>query len=189
MIITLSGAPGSGKSTVARMLARRLGFRYYSMGKLVRGYARQHHLKLADLRIRMAKNPAYDRRIDATAARLGKTRDDFILEGRLGFHFIPHSVKAYLTVDTKEAARRIWRDVNAGKRREEEGRVSLARIYRDIRRREADDVLRYRKFYRVNPEERKHYDIVISTTRKTPERVVSALVRWLRKHPQKARKR
>jgi cytidylate kinase len=190
MIITISGAPGSGKSTVARMLARRLGFRYYSMGNLTRSYARERGMTLEQFRRLEARNPAIDRKVDATAARLGKTRDNFILEGRLGFHFIPHSVKVYLSVDAKEAARRIWKDVDAGRRGEEVGkRTPLAAIYRDIRRRQADDRKRYLRYYRVDIADRKRYDIVISTTRKTPERIVAALVRWLRRGARAARPR
>jgi cytidylate kinase len=34
MIITISGLPGSGKTTVARMVAERIGFRHYSAGNM-----------------------------------------------------------------------------------------------------------------------------------------------------------
>ncbi|MCX6741353.1 MAG: AAA family ATPase, partial [Candidatus Parcubacteria bacterium] len=34
MIITLSGKPGSGKTTVAKILAEKLGYKFYSTGDL-----------------------------------------------------------------------------------------------------------------------------------------------------------
>ena len=34
MIITISGLPGSGKSTIGKMLAKKLGYKFYSMGDL-----------------------------------------------------------------------------------------------------------------------------------------------------------
>ena len=34
MIITISGIPGSGKTTVGRMLAEKLGYKFYSIGDL-----------------------------------------------------------------------------------------------------------------------------------------------------------
>jgi cytidylate kinase len=44
MIITLSGYPGSGKSTAGKLLAAKLGYNRYSIGDLQRRLAAEHNL-------------------------------------------------------------------------------------------------------------------------------------------------
>jgi cytidylate kinase len=44
MIITLSGAPGSGKSTVAEALVKKFHLTRYYMGQIRRDQAKEHHL-------------------------------------------------------------------------------------------------------------------------------------------------
>jgi cytidylate kinase len=41
MIITIAGTVGSGKSTVGRIIAKRLGLKHYSIGDLMREMAEQ----------------------------------------------------------------------------------------------------------------------------------------------------
>ncbi len=51
-----------------------------------------------------------DTLLDTRSADLGKNEDNFIIDGRLAFHFIPHSFKLFLTVPPEEAAKRIYHD-------------------------------------------------------------------------------
>ncbi|MFO8015868.1 MAG: AAA family ATPase, partial [Candidatus Woesearchaeota archaeon] len=49
MKITISGKPGSGKSTVARLVAERLGLNHYSLGDMQREVAREKCISMAEL--------------------------------------------------------------------------------------------------------------------------------------------
>ena len=49
MIITISGTPGSGKSTVAKMIATKLGFKHYSTGDFMRQMAKERGISLEEL--------------------------------------------------------------------------------------------------------------------------------------------
>ncbi|MBU0540313.1 AAA family ATPase, partial [Patescibacteria group bacterium] len=49
MIITISGVPGSGKTTVAKILAERLGMKFYSMGDLRGKMATERGLTIDEL--------------------------------------------------------------------------------------------------------------------------------------------
>ncbi len=51
-----------------------------------------------------------DRILDERSQALGQTEDQFILDGRLAFHYVPHSFKIFLTVPPEEAAKRIYHD-------------------------------------------------------------------------------
>lgn len=51
-----------------------------------------------------------DREVDKRQAQLGQVDDNFIIDGRLAFYFIPHSFRVRLVVDSQEAARRIFGD-------------------------------------------------------------------------------
>ncbi len=49
MIIAIHGQAGSGKSSISKLLARRLGYKRYSVGGLRREIAKKHGLTLAQL--------------------------------------------------------------------------------------------------------------------------------------------
>jgi len=49
MIITIGGEPGSGKSTVANIVAQKLGYKHYSTGDLRGEIAMRHGLTIDEL--------------------------------------------------------------------------------------------------------------------------------------------
>ena len=46
MQITIGGMPGSGKSTIGKMLAKSLGYKYYSIGEIRRELAQKRGLTM-----------------------------------------------------------------------------------------------------------------------------------------------
>ena len=61
MIITIGGAPGSGKSTVGRMLATNLNIPFFSMGDIRRAYALERGLTIEQLNELAKVDPSSDR--------------------------------------------------------------------------------------------------------------------------------
>ena len=49
MIITISGIAGSGKSTVAKLLAKKLNYNHYSIGEFMRDIAKEKNTSLLEL--------------------------------------------------------------------------------------------------------------------------------------------
>ena len=49
MIIVLGGRAGSGKSTIAKEVAKKLGYKHYSMGDLQRNIAKEKGISLLEL--------------------------------------------------------------------------------------------------------------------------------------------
>ena len=104
MIITISGLPGAGKTSVGKMLAEFWGWPFYSMGNLRRQAAAQRGLTLAEYNALGENDPQTDLAVDRYQEELGKTQDNFVIEGRTSWHVIPQSIKIFLTVEPQIGA-------------------------------------------------------------------------------------
>lgn len=179
VIITISGGPGSGKSSVAKELARRLGLKHYSVGALRRRIAHERGMTIDEYNRLGETTDETDREADEYQARLGRTEDDFVIDSRLGFHFIPHSFKVRLDVDPQVGARRIFQAQRSEEEAERRYR-SVEEVLRANQAREASDRKRYAMYYGLNYEDDHHYDLIVDTTDKTVQEVVDCIVRALR---------
>lgn len=176
MIITICGQAGSGKSSVARMLAKRLGFRHYSMGELRRKAAYKRGMTLAEFNRFGEKNPETDSFVDELQEKLGREEDNFVVDGRTSFHFIPSSVKIYLHAELETRARRVLRD-----ERKAEDFDTLEECKRALAERDRSDVLRYRKYYGIDVKDSRNYDYRIDTTSLTVKQIVDSIVKLIGK--------
>ena len=165
MIISLNGDHGAGKSTMAKELEKELGFKRYYMGKIFRDLAKERGLTLEDLHVYIMDNPDVDRMVDDYLIDLAKKEDDFIVESRTAWHFIPKSLKIYLKIDDGEAAKRIFSELQKHNERNEGKDLDTIEKVRDsiIKRKEMDDE-RYMKFYGISIRNDKDYDLVLDTT-------------------------
>ncbi len=64
MIVTVSGPPGSGKSTLSKILSVRLGLELVSMGDIFRNCAEERCMCLAEFGYLAKNNCEIDREID-----------------------------------------------------------------------------------------------------------------------------
>ena len=78
MIITISGKPGAGKSTVAHLLTKNLKFGEYSMGNIRRELAQKRGMTLQQYNKLGETNPSTDTEIDKYQEQLGRTKDNFV---------------------------------------------------------------------------------------------------------------
>ena len=111
MIITLGWHHGAGKSTIWAKLGEYFGYKRYSTGDFMRALAMERWISLIDLgREAEWDGGIIDAILDDRQIKLWETEDNFIIDGRLAFHFIPKAIKVFLTVSPEEAARRIFAD-------------------------------------------------------------------------------
>jgi CMP/dCMP kinase len=171
MIITIGGTPGAGKDTVGRVVSERLGYKYYSFGEMLREVALKEGINIEELSSKLIQSPITDNQVDEYQEELGSTMDNIIVVSRLGFHFIPHSLKVYLFCDEKESARRV---LESGRRSE---RIdSLEEALKGIRQRQENDAKRYKKFYGLDIHDTTRFDIMINTTVLTPDEVAGIII-------------
>ena len=174
MIITLSGSPGSGKSTVAKLLAKALKYKHYSAGQFMRDMAKERKITLAALQKEAQEdNGVIDKEIDKCTLALVK-KDQFIIDGRMAWHFLPRAKKIFLDVEIATGARRIFLQG-----RDDEYSKEYYDALNQVKKRIASERLRYKQYYHLDPYDPKHYDFVIDTTERTPKEVVDEILQWM----------
>ena len=182
MIITLSGYPGSGKSTVGKILAEKLGYKRYSIGDLQRRLASEHTMSLLDWNALEETDDSHDRKIEDYQKKLGKEEDNFIIDGRLSWYAIPHSLKIFLDVDPNEGARRILEHAKKGARPDEIAYDSLEDVKEKAKDRISSENKRYEAYYGVRYDDKEKYDLVVDTTSTPPKEVVERILEAAKSH-------
>jgi CMP/dCMP kinase len=171
-IVTITGTPGSGKSTLAKLLAKRLGYQHYSMGDLQRKLAEDKGISIHELNKRNLDVQGYtDAEVDAYQTRLGKEEDRFVIDSRLGYHFIPSSFKLFVDADPGVRAHRLLQRQAVA-----ETPVSVEHAEELNRERVKNETLRYSKIYGTHPYDAAHYDLVLDSTTLSPEQLVTKVL-------------
>lgn len=183
MIITISGDPGSGKSTVAMIITDKFaGERIYA-GRIFREMAQQQGMSLEEFLQYTEAHPEIHRQVDQQirdeARKIDQDGRMAVVEGRVQFHFMPESFKIFLAVSLDEAARRILQDLGdpqARRSRNENSVSSVEEMKEKIKKRIITDQERYSRLYQINILDQSKFDLVIDTTSLTPEQVVQVIL-------------
>jgi len=174
MIITITGLPGSGKTTIAKMISEFYKIPWYSMGDLRGKMAMERGLTLAEFNKLGEQEIFTDKDVDDYQTKLGQSGESFVIDGRLSWHFIPNSYKIFLDVDPTVAAERVMNQTRAD-RQDEKPYASIEEAKTTMAERIASDQRRYEKYYNLNILDLTPYDLVIDTTNKTPEKIMEEI--------------
>ena len=181
MIIAISGDPGSGKSTAAEKIARKLNWPRFYLGKIRRLKAKALGLTLAAYNKLGETDPATDWQIDQAVKQLAKKHKNFVIESRTAWHFLPHSIKIYLSVDELVGAKRIFKELKSPNQRNEADRLcSLQAVLKNLRQRKSSDYKRYKKYYGFNLFNKKNYDFILDTSALNKRQVFNGVYRYLK---------
>ena len=180
-IITISGTPCSGKSTVNDILAQELGYQTHSLGSWVKkmaleqGKTPEKFYKENKIEVD-GQIVGLDQYLDSWQQQLGERQERFILDSRLGFYFVPQSFRVFLSCDPEVAADRVHQ-----KRQANPNYATLEQTLQTLREREAFEKENYAEKYGI-PDFRLpfHYDLPVDTTTKTPEEVAGQIVQHYR---------
>ncbi|MFC7046524.1 (d)CMP kinase [Halobacteriaceae archaeon GCM10025711] len=157
MLLTVSGPPGSGTSTVASALADQLGYEHVSGGDIFRELAAERDLSLAEFNELAERDDQIDRDLDRRLRETAKTRDDVVLESRLaGWLAGDHAdIRIWLGAPLDARAERIAdrEDVSPEAAREQTGT------------RERSEKRRYREYYDIPFDDLSIYDLSLNTAR------------------------
>lgn len=176
MIITISGMPGSGKSTVGKLLAKKLGYRYYSMGDLYGELGMRRGMTIDGILKQAETDASIDRYIDDRQTEIG-AGDNAIVDSLIGFHFIPHSFKLFIDVDPVVAGERVFKN----QRPDEPPVKNTKEATTMLMARPKTNEKRWKKYYGISYLDRSHYDLVLDSTSHTPDELVKQILAALPK--------
>ncbi|MAE42315.1 cytidylate kinase [Candidatus Woesearchaeota archaeon] len=172
MIISISGKAGSGKSTVAKQLAKQLNLKHYSIGDLMRQIAKEKHISLFELGKLAERDKTIDTELDRKQMAL-REEDEFVIDGRLSAYFIPNSdLKVFLDCDDKVRAERIKKEG-----RKDEFSTDINETVKQIKERELSERKRYKKYYNVDYSDKELYGLIIDTTNLSVKQVVDGIMK------------
>jgi len=168
--ITISGTPGSGKSTVAEILEEKLGLKYIYSGMIFRDLAKEHKMSLEEFGKFCEENSKVDKELDNRQLEILK-KGNVILEGRMAgwlahLNNIP-ALKVSIDANLETRAKRIVK--------REKGSVE-DRI-REILERERSEAIRYKNYYNIILRDKSIYDLIIDSGDKTPEEIADIIIK------------
>jgi len=158
-IISITGDVGSGKSTVARIVAETLQCELVSTGAIQRQIAAEAGVSTLRLNEISMADRSIDDRIDDHLRALGRSSRSIVIDSRLAWFFVPDSYKVYITVDPVIAAQRLM-----SAHRAEEPYASVSEALKASLRRKTLENSRFTALYDVHCEDMRNYDLVVDST-------------------------
>lgn len=171
MKITISGPPGSGKTTVAKILSERLKIKLISAGEVFRRLAFEKGMSLEEFSKHAELNPEIDILVDKVQREMAEKEKDAIIEGRLSGWMIKNAeLKVYIFADAEVRYSRIAK---------REGK-DLSVVRKETLLREEVEIRRYQKFYGIDIEDWRIYDLIINSNRMSPEKIAEIIITALK---------
>lgn len=165
--IAISGKVGSGKSTVARKVAKSLRYRYISAGSIFRSLAKEMELSLTELLELCKKRKSIHYELDKRMIRSVKT-GGCIAEGKLIVWLSDAELKVFLTASQKERARRIAK---------REG-MPFSEAFRAVANRDSKEEESFTSAYPKLDYNRPKCHLFIDTTEMGIDQVVEKILRY-----------
>ena len=175
MHISITGRLGSGKSTVAKIIAEKYGYEIVSTGTALRNIAASLGMTALEFNRLMTSDPKYDFMIDRETRRISVERagEKIIYDSRMAWNFAVNSYKVYLYVNTEVSAKRILGD---GTRGSVESYKDIGDAIAQINERMNEENRRYSMIYSVDNLDLRNYDCVIDTEFRSCEEVAELIM-------------
>jgi len=175
MIITVSGLPGTGTTTVSKILQKRTGMEFVSSGEIFRGIAAGLGLSLEEFGKLAENNVSYDHQIDDRQKELSKVKDNLIMEGRLAGHM---SLEAPPSKKVLRILLKAPLDVRVRRVMQRENSTSSFKFELDkTKTREESESVRYKTYYGIEMADMSIYDLVIDSSKFDPETIVDIILK------------
>lgn len=169
-LIAVAGLPGTGTTTLCRLLAPRLSLPHVYAGQLFRQMAKEHSMDVNQFGEYAETHPDIDQELDRRMIEVAR-KGNVILEGRMVAWQLREAhtsgLKVLLEAPEEVRARRVAH---------REGVADWQQVLTQNRHREASEAKRYREFYGFDPNDPRHYDLVIDSSDKTPEHIAEMVV-------------
>ncbi len=175
MLITLSGLPGSGTTTAARLVCHDLELEHVTAGMIFRNLAVERDMTLSQFSKYAEEHPEVDWELDRRMANKAKA-GDVVLEGRL---------TAWMMEREGLDALKVWLhapdEVRAARVAQREG-LTKAKALKDNTEREASEWSRYMDIYEIDLKDLSIYDLQVDTHENNPDEVAKQIMDAAREH-------
>lgn len=179
-VIAIGGDLGSGKSTVAKLVAELLGCNRYSTGDMQRRMAVSMNLTSLELNKLSETDPSIDQKIDSSTVEIAAQEKRVIFDSRLAWHFVPQSFKVFLTVDPVIGAKRILE----ARRGSVEQYDSLEEAITQVTARRASEDKRFSEMYGIQMGRLANYHLVTDSSYVSQEVIAEQVVACVKKWQQ-----
>jgi CMP/dCMP kinase len=159
MIITVSGLPGSGISTLARRLAKKLDYPFVSVGDIRKQKAVEMGLTLAEFNKLGEKESWTDVEVDDKIKDLIKKSENLVLDAKIAHYLAPNGFHIFLKGDLRKRSERILEN-----NRKSEKFKSIEEAMFFIDNRVKSDRLRYKQIYDIDSYNENLCNLVIDTS-------------------------
>ena len=172
MIITISGKPCTGKSTMAEIFINKYGFERIYAGAIFKKHARELGIDITDLS-KSEQILAIDRQVDTDLENIYKTRlnDNLLIESRTSWSFMPKAFNVFIDIPDMVMAERLF---NSDRPENERGK-NLNDALKKVTERYYADVARYKMLYNIDCDNLNNYTYVIDNSNLTPEQTADKI--------------
>ena len=169
--ITISGEPGCGKTTVARLVSEKLDIAYASTGALQRELAAERGISTLELNEISNTDPSIDSEIDSRTVRLGARDESIVVDSRLAWRFLPASLKVLIVCPLAIAARRVFEA-----RRSDEQYADVAGTEKALAARYNFECERFWTKYAADLKRIRNYDLILDSSILTAAQIAERIV-------------
>ena len=171
VLIAVAGAPGTGTTTLCRTLAARTGLPHVYAGQVFRELAKEHGMDVTTFNRYAEDHPEIDIELDRRMIEVAR-KGGCVMEGRMVAWQLQKAHRHHALRVLLEAPE----EVRAARVAKREGISDLHKVLLDNRHREASEAKRYREFYGFDPNDPRHYDLVVDSSAKAPEEIADAVM-------------
>lgn len=176
MILTISGFHGTGKSTIGKLIANKLGIRYYSTGQAFRDIATELNMTLKEFSEYVERNPEIDRKLDDKIIEIAK-EGNVIIDSQLSAYIL-ESLADFKILLTCPLEIRV-------KRMAERDNISYDEKLKETKLREQSELKRFKQLYNIDLNDQKKieklYSLILDTKDLTIEEILEKILSVLPK--------
>ncbi|MDD2643701.1 MAG: AAA family ATPase [Methanobacteriaceae archaeon] len=170
MIITIGGLAGTGTTTAAQVLSKKLDIPFLSTGSIFRDMAKEKGMSVLEFSKFAENNTEIDNEIDKRQAEIAKISDNLIVEGRLSAYFIDADLKIWMYAPFEIRANRICdREIK-----------SFETASQEIKIREESEASRYLDIHNIDINNFDIYDLMLNTNRFNPDSIANIILTTLK---------
>lgn len=166
--ITISGNVGSGKTTIGKLLAKKMNYKFESIGDLTREVAAREGLTIVEFQKICDSQPHINLELDKEFSTKFNKEIKFVLDYRMGFKFVENSYNIFLSIHEKLARERL----------KSANRFGETHVHIETRNRLFKS--QFQKLYNLDYTNPSNYDLYIDVDNESsPEEIVDLILKNL----------